>query len=200
MIATPYPLCWPIGWGRTEPNRRRRANNTFSGNTFDRARRSLADELRKLNAQDIVLSTNQPVRLDGIPYANSRIITDAGVAVYFMRGNRKQLVLAQDKYVEIEANIRSLALAIEHLRGLERHGGDQLMEMAFSGFAALPAPGDRPSCWAILGLAEESGADAIERAYREAARSRHPDAGGSDSSMIELNQARDDAMRSAGVA
>ena len=197
MSVTPYPLCWPIGWERTASAWRHRAYSKFKDNTFDRARRTLLDELRKLKARDIVLSTNQPIRLDGIPYAATRIITDPGVAIYFTRSNGKQLVLAQDRYVEIEANIRSLGLAIEHQRG--RRSGDQLMEMAFSGFAALPAPGARPSCWAVLGLAGESSTDEIERAFREASRTRHPDVGGSDSAMIELNQARADALRAVGA-
>lgn len=206
---TPYPLCWPTGWERTPEQRRRRAYSTFKGATFERARRSLFDELRKLGSRDVMLSTNQPVRLDGMPYAAARLIADPGVAVYFTRSDGRQYAMARDAYCEMAANLRSLALAIEHLRGLERHGGDMMVERAFSGFAALPAPGQTPNCWIILGidpvteaqlLDRELRAKAINDAYRAKARIMHPDAGGTNEQMATLNQAREDALREAGAA
>lgn len=207
--VTTYPLDWPVGWERTPEQYRRRAYSTFGHITFDRARRSLLDELRKLKARDVVLSTNQPLRLDGQPLAATRIITDPGVAVYITRTDGRQYAMARDAYVEMAANMRSLALAIEHLRGLERHGGDLMVERAFSGFAALPAPGQRPSCWVILGIDPVTEArlldpalraKAINEAYRAKARVLHPDAGGTDQQMSELNAARNEALRESGCA
>ena len=86
-------------------------------------------ELRRLEAKDPVLSSNQPIRRDGAPYAARRIIHDPEVAVYFVRGGRP-LVMAQDRYWRLVDNIRSLALAIEGLRKLQRHGGGIMLERA----------------------------------------------------------------------
>jgi len=73
---------------------------------------------------------------------------------------------------------------------MERHGAKQMIKAMFRGFQALPSPDD----WrAILGnpqtLAE------AEAAYRDRARSAHPDAGGSHDTMARLNAARDAARR-----
>jgi hypothetical protein len=45
--------------------------------------------------------------------------------------------------------------------------------------------------YAELGLNESAGSSEIERAYREAARERHPDHGGSEEAMKLLNEAHD---------
>ncbi len=207
--VTPYPLCWPIGWDRTA---RRNYRRPFKGATFARGRDRLANELERLGAIDCILSTNVPLRLDGQPRGDinlgSASIGDPGVAVYFTLKGRP-MTMARDEYVGIVENITSLALAIEYLRGLNRHGGAAMMERAFSGFAALPAPGDRPSCWIILGidavtpatlLDPADRARAINEAYRAKARLRHPDAGGTNEQMAELNAAREEALREAGAA
>ena len=43
----------------------------------------------------------------------------------------------------------------------------------------------------MLGVAENAGTDELERAYRGAARQRHPDGGGSEEAMKSLNEAHD---------
>ena len=45
--------------------------------------------------------------------------------------------------------------------------------------------------YAELGIAESASREDIDRAYRNAARKRHPDGGGSDEAMKSLNEARD---------
>ncbi len=196
-----YPLTWPVGWPRTPAAERVRAGNKFGGVSFDRARRGLMEEIRRLGGTNVVLSTNQPVRRDGAPYAAQRIIEDPGVAVYFTRRDQKTLVMARDAYTGMADNMRSLALAVDHLRGLERHGGGVMVERAFAGFAALPAPGKKP--WRVVfGWPAHAAAEigAIETRFRELAKSRHPDVTkGSEDAMTELNVAAADArMEAAG--
>jgi hypothetical protein len=43
----------------------------------------------------------------------------------------------------------------------------------------------------VLGVSENASKQDIDRAYRNAARKRHPDGGGSDEAMKSLNEARD---------
>jgi hypothetical protein len=158
---------------------------------------SLMSELRKLGATDIVISSDVPVRQDGSPYADAarRIIRNPGVAVYFtLKG--KQMAMARDKFERVEDNLRSIGLAIEAIRAVERHGGAAMMERAFAGFTALPAPKRWPE---ILGVPATASAAEIERAFKAAARRAHPDAGGSTALMAELNAARDQALREIGA-
>ena len=188
-----YPLAWPEGWKRV-PLHARKAHSPFS-TTFDRARRDLLEELRRLGARHVVISSWLPLRLDGQPRSDvaRRRIEDPGVAVYFeLRG--RPMVMARDAYWNIHDNIRSIGLAIEHLRGLERHGGAVMMERAFEGFAALPPPKVRDH-WAVLGISPTKDQAEIARAFREAAKRCHPDNGGSAEAMRELIEARDAAVR-----
>jgi hypothetical protein len=202
-VPDAFPLSWPEGWPRT---RGRSYRHPFKGNTFARARDGLARELELLGARDEILSTNVPLRLDGRPRADhADQMPDPGVAVYFTL-NKRPMVMARDEYASVADNLRSLALAIEHLRGMRRHGGASMMERAFTGFAQLPAPGAKRSCWEVLGFGPVQGGDRdavaamIDGAYRHKARQHHPDVGGTDAQMAELNAARDEAMRLLGAA
>jgi hypothetical protein len=224
-----YPLRWPDGWPRTPPHLRDDGARFKVGSgyeydssasdgrryvgqrliTFDAARQKLMAELERLKAKSAVLSTNLPLRLDGNPRADAARsrMDDPGVAVYFtLKG--KQMVMAQDAYLNIAANVRSLGLAIEALRQLDRHGGGTMMERAFAGFTALPAPeGARPKrpWWKVLNYGDDPEAradltvDEVEARFRALAKRRHPDVdGGSADAMAELNEAREDAVRALG--
>ncbi len=196
---TPFPLCWPMGWPRQAGGRT--WNNRFKNNTFARARDSLQYELEALGAGNCLLSTNVPLNLSGQPRGDYQdILADPGVAVYFTLRD-KPMVMARDEFTKVSDNLRSLALAIEHLRGMHRHGGAQMIERAFSGFLALPPPSSSPGWREVLGIEPGYRVDAacIESYYRDLAKSRHPDvAGGSEQLMAELNHARDEALAEIG--
>lgn len=189
---TAYPLAWPAGWPRT-PYHKRETSHRFGGSihglTFDRARRQLQDELGRLGARNVVISTNVPLRQDGNPYAGAATarMDDPGVAVYFTLRDRP-LSMARDGYANIAANMRSLFLAIDGMRQLERHGGSYMMERAFSGFTALPPP---QTCWQILGIPKGS-AENIRKAFKEQAQ--RSGAGG-NIDMGQLVKARDEALK-----
>lgn len=200
-MTTAYPLAWPPGWPRVKSRNR---NVPFSV-TPDKAVASLYGELRKIGATHLVVSSNAPLRNDGTPYrdALSERLADPGVAVYFQRSARP-MVMAQDAYSMPYANIRSLALAVEAMRAIERHGGGHMMERSFAGFAQLPPPeGERPKPqrpWRqVLGLIGMAGPNfaqlaGAEASYKTLARSSHPDApGGSHEAMAELNIAIEQA-------
>lgn len=200
MSAEAFPLQWPDGWPRT-PDYKRESDQRFSGKVYGimpgRIRDQMVGELQRLGAKNVVISTNIALRQDGLPYANQKAITDPGVAVYFTLKDRP-LVMARDRFKTVAGNMRSLTLAIEAMRQLERHGGSTMMERAFQGFAAL-APPDWKKPWReVFGVKPDWQGD-IGALYREKARIRHPDAGGSDTLMAELNVAYQEARRELGA-
>lgn len=137
----------------------------------------LHDEIRLLGATDIVLATNHPVRRDGRLAAVIRRMDDPGAAEYFTLDG-KQMALAQDQFWRLKDYIRSLALAVEGMRWMKRHGGDRMAARAFDGFVALPGPDPIRTCWETLGVEKDAPPDVVRSAYRRLIREAHPDAGG----------------------
>lgn len=185
-MTSAYPLEWPEGWPRTLSHKRQDRARFVT--TFDKARKDLQLELQRLGAKNVVISSWLPLRNDGNPRSDAARfrMEDPGVAVYFtLRG--RQLVMARDVYHSIHDNLRSIGLAIKHLRGMERHGGATMMDRAFEGFAALPAPGTVG--WPSV-LGSHATLDDAETAYRRLAKEAHSDvAGGSHERMVRLNAA-----------
>lgn len=105
------------------------------------------------------------------------------------------MCMAYDTWNTVEHNVNALALAISGLRQMERHGGAHMVERAFDGFAALPAPDKWQD---VLGLNEPGKfytLDDATAAYRRRARTAHPDAGGPDGAMEKLNWAIEQARK-----
>ena len=189
-MTSAYPLAWPEGWPRT-PERKRIDRARFV-TTFDKARRDLQKELQRLGASNVVISSWLPLRLDGNPRSDvARYrIEDPGVAVYFTLRDRP-MVMARDAYHSIHDNLRSIGLAISHLRGLERHGGGTMMDRAFDGFAALPAP-DKVGWRSVLG--NHGDLPSAEAAYKSKAKLAHAN-GGEHEVMVNLNLAMEEARQ-----
>lgn len=185
-----YPLAWPHGWPRTKQPQASRFDVTFAA-----ARDGLMDEIRLLGGRLPILSTNVALRRDGLPYANQPEPSDRGVAVYFT-WKGQQRVFACDRWDRVHDNMRALQKTIEAIRGIERWGASDMLERAFSGFTALPAPGAK-SWREVFGYHETQIPTAAElnRTWRDLAGKRHPDAGGSHDLMSELNEARAAALR-----
>jgi hypothetical protein len=119
------------------------------------------------------------------------------IAVYFDY-NKKHIVMARDGFTSVAGNIRSLTLAIEGLRQFDRHGGKFMLERAFTGFIAI-APPDWKKPWREVFGVKPDWTGNIAALYRGKARNRHPDAGGSDAIMAELNVAYEQARSELGA-
>lgn len=153
----------------------------------------------RLKATTAVLSSNCVLNLAGEPRGDQQP-HDSGVALYFTLKGR-QMVMATDHYSQVSSNLRRLALAMAYLRGLERHGGGIMVERAFAGFATLPEPG-RIAPWREcmrFAVSAEITESMIKARFRELAMARHPDKGGNDQQMAELNAARDRALAEVGI-
>lgn len=83
-----FPLCWPDGWTRTRHTLRRQ-NNVWK-KTFGAYRDELISEVERMNATTMVLSTNIPLTIRGLPREGFNP-PDPGVAMYFTREAREDL-------------------------------------------------------------------------------------------------------------
>jgi hypothetical protein len=195
-----YPLCWPDGWVRTASYQRKTAHFKRYGNRASvmEGLNRILDELSKMSIRrdDVLISTNVPTRLDGMPRSDQREPTDAGVAVYWRKNQNAQMqCMAIDIYQKVSDNLCAVAATLEAMRAIERHGGAQVQERTFRGFAALPASTRR--LWrdvfgVVMTIPTE---DLIDAQFKSLLRVRHPDTGGSNEAMAELNQAREDALQ-----
>lgn len=214
MTVTASPLCWPPGWRRTDDDMRTfgrfgvrraapgRSYIPLTDITIAEATSRLFNELVRMRVErgSIILSTNLKLRLDGLPRSDQAAPRDPGAAVYWEDPyNGQPRSMAIDAYTKVEMNIAALAATIEAMRAIERHGGAVVLERAFTGFAALPAPivAGMTRHWRDV-LQFGSGAptrESITSRYRILASTVHPDKGGSTAAMAELNQARDEALK-----
>lgn len=187
-----FPLDWPEGWPETPPKKRLRwmAGGHAHTPSWSAVLSRLKKELGRLGATSIVLSTNQPVRKDGQPYKARKKIEDPGVAVYFTRQG-KDLAMARDRYQLLVDNIRSLCLAIEGIRKVERHGGSVMLDRAFAGFERLPPPAKAGSWRDVFNMPSHTPTrEELRQTYHRLAAQRHPDRpSGSVALMQQLNEA-----------
>lgn len=185
-----FPLQWPAG----KPRKPYPERSKFGERSIEAATTRLREELRRLGASNLVLSTNLRLRNDGLPYSKQAQPRDQGVAVYFTY-KRQPMCFACDRWDRIQDNIYAIAMTIEALRGIERWGSGSMVEQAFTGFAALPSPrSESADPWGVLGIRPGATEAEIDAAYRQKARTAHPDApGGSEEAMQALNVARDAA-------
>ena len=190
---TRFPLTWPNGWVRTLRKHRQAARfrqGIVSREPVDRrmARRRLAEELRLLGADRVVVSSDVPTKalLEYEP-------DDPGVAVYFSL-NGKQYCLPCDRWSRVADNIVAIANHIDAQRSQKRWGVGSV-EQAFAGYQALPPKADSNDWPLVLGIAPSASLAQAESAFKRLAKTAHPDHGGSHDAMSRLTAAREAARR-----
>ncbi len=215
MTISAYPLTWPTGWKRTHPSQLehgrfnkkvRQAGSSWSMaqdlSIAEATARVLAELQRMgLGREDVVISTNLVLRLDGLPRSDQKAPADPGVAVYWedRRGGHK--VMAIDRYHRVADNLAAVAATLDAMRAIERHGGAAILDRAFTGFTALPAPAAARHWREVLGVPNTVQTEqTLKDAYRRAASAAHPDKGGSDKAMAEVNAAYEQAKQELGYA
>lgn len=179
---TAHPLTWPVGWKRTGYRTRSR----YGDRSVAGARAELVGELRLMGAKDVVISSNLELRNDGMPRSGQRQPTDPGVAVYFKRKG-KNGCFACDTWLAVEDNIWAIVLTVRALRQIDRAGASDMLDRAFTGFAALPAPS--VDWWTVLGLPRTSPEADIRARYHELVKQHHPDMGGDRGAFEQIQEA-----------
>lgn len=187
-----YPLQWPDHVPRTPQGKKGYSRFDISQ---DVAHRHMVKEIGLLGGSNIVLSTNIPLRRDGLPYANHRAsVGDSGVAVYFTF-KKQARSFACDRYFEVWENMRALGKTIEAMRGISRWGAHEVLDQMFQGFTALPPPGAmttpppmQKQWFEVLGVAQNCPLAVAEAAWKALCRAN---GGGS----VELNNAIEQARK-----
>lgn len=218
MTINAYPLAWPQGWPRVAARYRKRARFTKGQRqyadtgdsswmrhrevTISEGVQRVLKELRTFGVLegDAIISTNIPVRLDGLPRSDAKTPNDPGVAVYWTRPGEKggTKVMAIDLYDRLADNLAAIAATLDAMRAIERHGGAQILDRAFTGFAALPSPDASRRTWReVMGFDATELVDRaeVEERYKKLRSERHPDKGGSNEQFTELSIAHDEAQR-----
>lgn len=203
-----YPLQWPLGWRRTPATERtwgkftvrKRETASYREVTVHEAIGRVHDQLARMNVhrEEIVVSTNLPTALSGMPRSDAKRPDDPGASVYWRTKQNEMKCMAIDTYTTVEQNIAAIAASLEAMRAIERHGGAQVMDRAFSGFAALPpAPVDWRAQLGFNGAPVT--ADEVQTRFRELSLQKHPDRGGTASEFDQIVKAKDAALRELGI-
>jgi len=209
MTIPASPLAWPIGWKRTHASDRTAARfrkaskRQYDGSWQAQRDLTIAEAVERVRAElqrmgihddDLVISTNLELRLDGLPRSNQREPTDPGVAVYWVDHfdfSQPPRCMAIDRYDRVADNLAAVAATLDAMRAIERHGGAEILERAFSGLAALPAPA-RPDWRDVLDPADPEGS------YLRLRSQHHPDRGGDTESFQRVQRAYRDFQPEAG--
>jgi len=180
--VTAYPLQWPKAWPKTEIKQDSRFRQTLSA-----ALNKLKDECKRLGGKELVLSSNYVL---GTEHPK-----ESGVVAYFNL-DQKPIAIPCDRWRAVEDNVYAIAMTIEAMRGMERWGAKHMITAMFSGFKSLPEKSGGKNPHAILGLSMlNPTAEQITAAYKQKAKTAHPDAGGSAEAWAELRDAHDLLMQ-----
>ncbi|MDB5730718.1 MAG: heat shock protein DnaJ domain protein [Variovorax sp.] len=189
MSATAYPLTWPQQFPRAkyrEDGRFKTALPNAIKNVQTSLRGFASDSGKTL--KNTVISSNVTLGVDAP--------ADPGVAVWF-EWDGLQVCIPVDRYRSVASNLQAIHHIIEARRVELRHGTLALVRATFTGFLSLPAPAGKH--WSdVLALPRDAKRADVDAAYRRLAGATHPDRGGSDAAMAELNAAREAAMKEVG--
>lgn len=189
MTITAYPLTWPRLFPRTKAREKGSFKTTLAGalkNVEDSLRRFAADSGKKIDG--LVMSSNVTL--------GAQRPADPGVAVWFT-WDGLGVCIAVDRYLTVEANLQAIHHIIEARRVELRHGTLALVRATFQGFIALPAP--KGSGWReVLGVKQTASIEDVKGAYRKLAGEHHPDKGGDQKRMAEINRAWEQAQEELG--
>lgn len=188
MTYPPFPLVWPDGLPRTE----RKASATFK-TSLNGAIGNVQESLRLFGndtgkaVSDVSVTSN----VTGLTFTPP---DDTGVAIWFLWDGAERCI-AVDRYPKVEHNLQAIHHILEARRTEMRHGGLHIVRQTFKGFVALPAPEGAKPWREVLDLQGPVTPDQVNQAYREKAKTAHPDRGGSKDKMAALTRARDEALR-----
>lgn len=187
-----YPLSWPPGIQRNSKRGSAQFRSTLSSarqNVFDSLRRFGVDSGKRVG--EVIISSN-------VAGLSGKDPADPGVAVWFMWDGEFRCI-AVDRYTKVEWNLQAIHHVIEAERTKLRHGGLHIVQATFRAYMALTGPMNRG--WRdVLGINGQPTLASIKARHRELVAKHHPDKGGTEAQMAEINAARDAALKELGNA
>ena len=147
---------------------------------LDRTKRQIVEEFRRWKkggyGSSDVSEHDFPMRLD-------RNDTNASVR-FVLRG--KPITVECNSQYYLRDNMRCIFYAVHAMRMNEKRGIADTMANAY---LQLNAPATTRDPYEVLGLRPDADMALVEVAHKTLAKTRHPDKGGSDEAMKELNEA-----------
>lgn len=190
MTISAFPLQWPAGWKRTAAASRKRATFGKKGATGT-ARLTVAEALKRVRTVlqqmgvrdfNMIISANVPLRQDGLPRSGAPEPADPGVAVYWQDTSKDgwpRRCMAIDMYDRAADNLAAVAATLDAMRAVQRHGGAEILDRTFTGFAAIEhKPGDQSHWSVILGCDRNANTSEVRQAFLRARSAAHPDRDG----------------------
>ena len=172
----------------------------------------LERELRHLKARDVVVLADcaeSDLRRDGTLRAGCRL-RSPGIVLCF-NGKHGPVRMPCDRYDDWRDNLRAIAVSLEALRAVDRHGVTTSGEQ-YRGWTALPPAAGAEGMTVDAAAAEisthapfisgdwiKTDVEAFRTALRTARVKTHPDKGGSEESFKRIELAADVLRRHHGV-
>lgn len=182
------PTAWPLSWPDSRPRTPGSARKTSQFNVpHNDACAAVFAQIRQLGGSQAVITTDVELRRDGLPYANQKVL-DSGAAVYFVY-KKRVVCFACDRWDRLACNIQAIVKTVEALRGIARWGTGDMLDVAITGFAALPPPKPKRSWWEVLMVPRDMPLSIVNAVYRELSKTAHPDAGGDRAHWDEISDA-----------
>lgn len=150
--------------------------------SWSRSLELLGEEVERVDGSDLmigVVADDSQFRIDGSLKANA-ILKHPGAEVSFEKDGRR-LVFHTDTYDHLHWNLHAVALGLEALRAVDRHGISSGSEQ-YAVFAQLTAGGPDPERGRIL-VEQEGGLTKALKRY-------HPDHGGAERDFIDVQAYR----------
>lgn len=190
-----------------DPKRHKTRKRAQFRTTYAKILDKLEYELKRVSAKEVTIEAGfaqNNIRNDGWPRSGAKVEHPAVVLHFTSKGST--LSFPSDAHDSFEQNLYAIALTLEALRAVDRHGVSQGTEQ-YTGFAQLAAPGESESLkWAAETVLTLSGypnerlqqgwaqdllkdKEIYTDAFRRAARRTHPDAGGKREEFDELMRA-----------
>lgn len=201
-VIQAFPLQWPTGWPRSRGRKEAAFHKNKKPLSVYEGVMRVREELDRMgvNENNVVVSTNVALRLDGWPRSDLGNPSDPGAACYWKTRKGETKVMAIDRYTRVADNLAAIAATLDAMRAIERHGGAQILDRAFTGFTALPAPSKR-QWWEELGCDPDSPTELVRGNYRALRSANHPDRVGDSGHalMAAINVAWDDFCKERGL-
>jgi hypothetical protein len=162
-----------------------------------RAADDLIYELTLLEATDVVISCDVQPLSGFLGYPEDYEPIDPSVAVSF-KLKSIEYVFTCSTWDSVAGNMRDVGLAIAQKRSIRQRRCTTL-EQEFLGYRAKKAYVPKPNIasslpwWRVLYVSPDAPLIVIEAAYRGLSKTYHPDQGGSNEAMAELNRAYSEA-------